>query len=115
MKNKLTTKSQNTLKRLRLKSNNLKGSRFPSLKSIHNLLTELKIEHTFGETYCEKHTKPSGYQYSTGGGSKTYSGFTLRITDKRCEDYINMDSTDSYYSWNTYGYARDLCKLIYNN
>jgi len=117
MKNNITKKSQNTLEALRKKANNFKGSRFPSLKSIHFLLTELGIEHDFDSIECEKHTKPSGFRYFTGGGSKTYKGYTLRITDKKAKEqniWIDMDSTETYYSWNTCGYARDLCKFIYN-
>lgn len=96
MKNNITKKSQNTLKALRKKANNLKGSRFPSLKSIHYLLTDLEIEHDF----------------------QLIEGFTLRVIDKRAKEqnvWIDIDSTETYYSWNTCGHARDLCKFILNN
>ena len=109
MKN-LTKQSQNTLNRLKLKSEDSKN-RFPNLRSIHLLLTELEIEHKFnGEYSCTKETKPSGYQYSTGGGNREYNGSKLRIVSE--EKNIYMDSTDSYYSYNTYFYSKDLCRLI---
>ena len=109
MKN-LTKQSQKTLNRLKLKSEDSKN-RFPSLKSIHLLLTELEIDHKFdGDYSCTKQTKPSGYQYYTGGGNKEYNGSQLRIVSE--EKNINIDSTESYYSHNTYFYSKDLCRLI---
>ena len=108
---KLTKQSQNILNRLKLKSND-SSKRMPTLKSIHKLLNELKIEHKFYETSCTKQTSPSGYRYYTGGGKRTYEGHELTITDKRCQTNIFMDNTETYYSWNTFFLAKDLCKLI---
>tara|TARA_Y100000401_G_C8197321_1_gene161804 strand:+ start:170 stop:517 length:348 start_codon:yes stop_codon:yes gene_type:complete len=109
MKN-LTKQSQKTLNRLKLKSEDSKN-RFPSLKSIHLLLTELEIEHKFDGNYsCAKQTKPSGYNYYTGGGNREYNGSKLSIVSEEKNIYIN--STESYYSYNTYFYSRDLYRLI---
>ena len=42
------------------------------------------------------------------GGSREYTGGRLRISE------INFDvtSTDTYYSWNTWSYVRDILNLI---
>jgi len=84
-----------------------KGGRMPSLKSISKLLTELNIEHKLDETY-ETKWRPNGLRYSTSGGTKTYTGYQLRIP----EINLRANSCDTYYSYNTCGFARDIVRLI---
>lgn len=105
----LSKKAQNTLERLTAKANHEK-TRMPKLILIHELLNELNIEHKFYGTSCTKTTSASGLRYSTGGGSRFYEGYKLAIELEGTRIY--MDTTDSYYSWNTYHYARRILKLI---
>jgi len=104
----LTKKSQKTLERLTAKSND-KG-RMPKLTLVHELLNELNIEHKFYASSCTKTTSASGLRYSTGGGSRFYDGYKLSIELESTR--IHMDTTDTYYSWNTCHYSRDILKLI---
>ena len=108
MKN-LSKQAQKTFYRLQLKARNSKGSRFPSLKLISELLNELNIENHLDE-WSETKWRENGLRYHTSGGG-TYYGYRLRIPQNRME----MISTDSYYSWNTYHYSLELEKLIKNN
>ena len=105
----LTKKSQKTLERLTAKANYEK-TRMPKLTLIHELLNELNIEHKFYGSYCTKTTSASGLRYSTGGGSRFYEGYKLAIELEGTR--IHMDTTDTYYSWNTGHYSRDILKLI---
>ena len=110
---KLSKKSQETLERLERKANSrvYESSRMPNLNKVSELLNELGIENSCSNSWCEKWTKGGGNRYYTGGGSKTYNGFNLRVPSIR----LNIDSTDTYYSWNTWSYAGDLVNLIKNN
>tara|TARA_R100000664_G_scaffold27123_1_gene37617 strand:- start:318 stop:644 length:327 start_codon:yes stop_codon:yes gene_type:complete len=101
-------RNQKTLDRLQKKAED-KG-RMPSLVKISELLFELGIKHELYSICETKHTKPSGYTYTTGGGTRVYEGYTLRIP----EINLNAKSNDSYYSYNTYHYARDIVELINN-
>ena len=83
--------------------------RMPSIKSIRNLLEELGIEYDFNETQnC----------YDVGSASNNYCSYHGKGKEGYCLDFevdgerIMMDTSDSYYSWNTYRYAKDLLKLI---
>lgn len=107
---KLSTKSRKTLAALKMKTKFTSSSRMPNMKSVSELLNELGINHTFSTTTCRKRTRPRGFAYYTGGGKKTYNGYKLAIPDKG----IYIDTTETYYSVNTCGYARDLISLIKN-
>lgn len=109
MKN-LSKKSQETLERLERKANAkvYESSRMPNLNKVSELLNEVGIQNSCLETSCEKWTKGGGNRYYTGGGSKTYNGFLLRVPEIR----MNVNSTDTYYSYNTWSYAGDLVKLV---
>lgn len=112
---KLTFKSQRTLDSLISKADLqcTESIRMPTISAIDELLSELNIPHTYDGTSCTKTTKSSGMRYTTGGGTKIYNGHKLRFElDNR---FVNMDSTDSYYSWNTGHYASNLLKLIHKN
>ena len=79
----------------------------PQLRWISDLLTELNIEHRYHD-WSETKWRTNGLRYHTSGGSKEYTGGRLRISE------INFDatSTDTYYSWNTWSYVRDILNLI---
>ena len=79
----------------------------PQLRWVSDLLTELNIEHNYSD-WSETKWRPNGLRYHTSGGSREYTGGRLRIPS------INFDatSTDTYYSWNTWSYVRDILNLI---
>ena len=82
--------------------------KMPQLRWVSDLLTELNIEHNYQDWSEYKYTSSAGLRYYTGGGSREYTGGRLRISE------INFDatSTDTYYSWNTWSYVRDILNLI---
>lgn len=103
---KLTKQAQNTYARIQYKAREVEGYRFPSLKMIAKLLTEIEVENKLDE-WSETKWRENGLRYHTSGGGY-YEGWRLQIPEIRME----MISTDSYYSWNTYHYALELEKLI---
>lgn len=102
-------KNLKTLNSLKNKSEG--NGRMPSLKKVSELLNELNIDNELQEWSETKQTKPSGFRYYTGGGTKLYTGFRLRVPE------INLDinSTDSYYSYNTWSYSEKIYNLINKN
>ena len=85
---------------------NGKGT-IPQIRWISDLLTELNIEHRY-HNWTETKWRPNGLRYHTSGGSKEYTGGRLWISD------INLDicSTDTYYSWNTWSYVEKILNYI---
>jgi len=79
----------------------------PQLRWVSDLLTELNIDHRYHD-WSETKWRENGLRYYTSGGSREYTGGRLWISD------INMDicSTDTYYSWNTWSYVRDILNFI---
>ena len=80
----------------------------PQLRWVSDLLDEIGVEHSYHDWSEYKYTSSAGLRYSTGGGTREYTGGRLRISE------INFDatSTDTYYSWNTWSYCRDILNLI---
>ena len=83
-------------------------TRMPNLNKVGELLTELGIENNVTTWSCTKWTSAAGYRYYTSGGSRDYNGFRLKVP----EINLNINSTDTYYSWNTKMFAGELVKLI---
>lgn len=81
--------------------------KMPQLRWVSDLLTEININHNYSD-WSETKWRPNGLRYHTSGGSREYTGGRLRISE------INFDatSTDTYYSWNTWSYVRDILNLI---
>jgi hypothetical protein len=79
----------------------------PQLRWVSLLLTELNIEHDYCD-WSETKWRPNGLRYHTSGGSREYTGGRLRIPSIN----FNATSTDTYYSWNTGWYCRDILNLI---
>lgn len=108
MKKELSKKSQKVIEGLKRKSEATfsQPARMPSLKSIHELLEELGIEHTFRESSNTVEYRSAGNRYvnSRHEGKK---GHLLSV-----DGCYEMDSSDSYYSWNTWQYAGQLLKTI---
>jgi len=95
-----------TLERLTRKSNGEKV-RMPSIKEISKLLTEKGIKHEVYErtNVVEYRSKGNRYVNSRHNGK---TGLCLIIKNP----YIELDTSDSYYSWNTNSYSRKLVDLI---
>ena len=110
----LSSKSQKTLDTLKLKADN-SNARMPSITSIHTLLKEIGISHDFdGETTNTVERRSAGKRYVNERhdgkvGKKIEIESTLTDGSRF---WLEMDSSDSYYSWNTYRYARELLKII---
>ncbi len=102
MTNLTNNKTYNSL----LKKSEDKG-RMPALKSISKLLTELNIEHKLQGCIGDK-WRPNSLTYSTSGGTRMYTGYELRIP----EINLRANSCDTYYSYNTCEFARDIIGLI---
>jgi len=101
----------NTLEKLRQKAeSSFNNVRMPSIKQISKLLTENGIEHIISEktNIVEYRSKGKRYVNSRHRGK---TGLLLLIK----EPYLELDTSDSYYSLNTTGYARKLIELIDNN
>ncbi len=112
---KLSAKSQKTYDALVKKSNN--EGRMPSLKRVDSMLQELNVTTDAYETQCTKQTKAEGMTYYTGGGTRLYEGTSLSVYSLEDEQgrrnkLLDLDTTDTYYSWNTHRYARQLVELV---
>jgi hypothetical protein len=106
MNTKLSKQAQYTYTKIQYKAREAQGHRFPSLRMIAKLLDELNIENHLDE-WSETKWRENGLRYHTSGGGY-YEGWRLQVPEIRME----MISTDTYYSWNTWNYARELEKLI---
>lgn len=84
------------------------NSRMPNLNKIGELLTELGIENDVTNWSCTKWSSAAGCRYNTSGGTRDYNGFRLKVPQIN----MNINSTDTYYSWNTKMFAKELVKLI---
>lgn len=104
----LSKKSQKIYERLISKTEFLSKTRMPAVKCISHLLSELGIEHHTGETDCQKWSSAAGCRYYTSGGSRWYDGYTLKVPSIN----LNIDTTETYYSWNTGIYANELVRLV---
>ena len=106
-------KNQKTLNALRKKAGLgiCESSRMPNLNKVGELLTELGIENNVTTWSCTKWTSAAGYRYYTSGGTREYNGYRLKVPQIN----MNIDSTETYYSWNTERYAADLIRIINSN
>jgi hypothetical protein len=96
---------KNIIEKLRVKSND-KG-RMPSIKSIHELLSHFGIEHEYRESMNTVESRTSGCNYANSRhDGKTGNKIVLR------NPYLELDTSCSYYSYNTYSYASKILKLI---
>lgn len=97
------------LERLRKKANQTYSERcrMPSVKDICKILTAYNIEYKFDTTTNIVEYRSGGNRYvnSRHNGKE---GFSLEIY----EINLHLDTSDSYYSWNSWSYAKDIVKLI---
>lgn len=80
----------------------------PSIKSIHELLNEVGIKHRYEEeavNVVEYRTGQRSYVNDRHYGKK---GKVVEIE----KPWIELDTSNSYYSWNSWGYSQKLIKLI---
>ena len=82
----------------------------PQLRWVSNLLDEIGVEHSYHDWSETKWSRPAGFRYYTSGGTREYTGGRLRISE------INFDatSTDTYYSYNTWSYCKELLDLVHD-
>jgi len=115
----MTNKAKKTLDQLKLKAESSYGdkARMPSVKAIAELLKDVRIDYYFSETtnVVENRTAGRTYVNSRHDGK---SGYLLKVnlTAKQSKlinsGYLELDTSDSYYSMHSRWYARDLVKLI---
>lgn len=94
-------------------------SRMPSITAIHLLLVDKKIKHTFWESSntVEYRSKGNRYVNSRHDGKRGYK-IIIDDIEKGIERdtigtyVITLDTSDSYYSYNTWNYANQIISLI---
>lgn len=100
-----------------LKNKSEGKGRMPSLRDIHNLLDSLGIDHWFYEStnIVESRSENRIYVNSRHEGKKGYEiKFSAISTKNNMNKFFRLDSSDSYYSWNTHRYAMELVDVIEN-
>ena len=96
-----------TLERLKAKSAYQPEARMPSIKQISQLLTDNGIEHEVSERTNTVERRTPGRRY-VNMRREGKTGLRLVVADP----WIELDTSDSYYSYNTSVYARKLVDLI---
>jgi hypothetical protein len=83
--------------------------RMPSIKEIHKCLEACKISHSFRKStnVVEYRSKGCRYVNSRHDGKEGY-----KIEIRHGNGFLSMDTSDSYYSWNSEDYARHLVGLL---
>jgi hypothetical protein len=101
--NNLSRQSQQALHRLVGKANN--QGRMPSLRSIHSLLVESGLDASLrsSRNIVEYRSRGRSYVNSRHEGK---SGYRLNVGN------LELDSSESYYSANSWNYARRLLDLL---
>lgn len=110
---------ETTIKRLKIKaeSGTFDKVRMPSIASISLMLTQLGVSHNIDDSLnvVEYRSKGRNYVNSRHDG-KEGKKLVIKPSKEECEKsgiyYIKLDSSDSYYSWNTHGYARKILKYL---
>lgn len=103
--------TMNTLEKLKQKANcSINDNvRMPSIKQISKLLTEHSIEHHVDKNTNIVEYRSKGRRY-VNSRHRGKTGLCLTIKNP----YIELDTSDSYYSYNSSGYASKLVELIEN-
>lgn len=111
--------SEKTIKKLRIKaeSGTFDKVRMPSISSIAEMLTEMGIEHTYDNSTNVVEYRSAGHTYVNSRhngkeGKKLIIEPSKEDAEKSGIHYLELDSSDSYYSWNTHGYARQIVQLL---
>jgi hypothetical protein len=93
---------EKTLNQIKLKAENIQGSRMPNLKAIKELLDFYGIKSTKPE-YC--------FTWRERGCGIAKEGLMLTFYFKN-GSARTLDTTDSYYSMNTFFYAKAILEAI---
>ena len=109
---KLSEKSKKTYNGLVNKSKD-SSYRMPSIIAISKLLNEIGISHNLRSSHntVEYGRKSSSYVTSRRKGKKG-NRLTIERGSNKSGKYLDMDTSDSYYSLNSYFYASDLLEII---
>ena len=103
----MNDKTKKTIARLKCKAESLSysGARIPSLPDIAAMLDDLGIKYEMrkSENVVEHRTKGRRYVNSRHYGKK---GLLLKVGN------IRLDSSDSYYSFNTWHYAQEILEMV---
>jgi len=104
------------IEQLKTKVNRDDGARMPSIKKIHELLTERSINHEFRESSNTVEHKSKGRMWVNRRyeGKRGYK-IQILIPEKLVKEYgylATLDTSDSYYSVNAPRYARMILILI---
>ena len=102
------TNNQKTLRQLKAKVKD-SSVRMPSIKAIHELLLDKKIPHSFYESTNTVEHRSAGNRYVN---DRHDGKIGKKITFNRGMPLLDMDTSSSYYSWNTYRYAIELVEFI---
>ena len=92
--------SKKVIEQLELKISHDK--RIPSILKISAMLNDLGVQH-FSCTSTNIVERSSGQNVYVNSRHNGKEGYKLEI-----KNVVYMDSSESYYSWNTRGYARDI-------
>ena len=81
------------------------------------MLDEFKINHTFFNTTNVVEYRTAGRRYvnSRHNGKNGYI-LEIKLNEEERKELntgcISLDTSDSYYSWNSYGYAQKIIQLL---
>lgn len=106
----LSVKTQSTYHKLNRKAQDF-DSRMPAIAAIEAALTEIGIKFTAYNTrnIVEHKSKGNVFVNSRHEGK---AGRKIEIRDQEKGIYFSMDTSESYYSINTWGYAQALVSII---
>ncbi len=101
-------KRMTTLQKLKAKVKD-DHNKMPPIKEIHKMLTSYNIPHEFRSSTNVVEYRSAGKRYvnSRHNGKE---GFKLII--KTPDVHIELDTSDSYYSWNSRGYADKIVNFL---
>ena len=104
------------------KKRNDKG-RMPSIKVIARMLDDLGVKSYSSSSHCTKPRKSAGVRYYTSGGNVSYNGTSLSFKYNAKRSFygcygdnntysFDVDTTDTYYTYNTCHYSYDLLNIV---
>ena len=102
--NNLSQKSQRVLEALRAKSED-SSKRMPSVSAIHEMLVELGVEHNYRDSR-------NIVEYRSRGNKFVNSRHAGKSGKKLSVGSLKLDSSESYYSANSWNYAGKLVQLV---
>lgn len=108
-----------TLEKLRIKAESgaFGKARMPSVASISKMLTEFGVKHSIYNSTNVVEYRSAGCRYvNSRHNGKEGKKLIIKPTPEESAiskiNHIELDSSDSYYSWNTNTYARELVQFL---